>query len=115
MITNFETITQELTEVQKQQANILASILRTTSKKHQFKNKELAFIMFIKHDIKCNAIQVRKMINHIRSSGTLPVIGTSKGYYISFDQDDIKKAIQGQEERIRQQQRAVNGMKKFII
>lgn len=79
------------------------------------KANELVLIMGINHGIKTTGIRIRKMINHIRSSGSLPVIGTSKGYYISFDQEDIKKAIRSQEERIRQQQRAVNGMKTFVL
>jgi hypothetical protein len=33
--------------------------------------------------------RLRKMINYFRCTATLPVISTSKGYYVSYDKDDI--------------------------
>jgi hypothetical protein len=33
--------------------------------------------------------RLRKMVNYFRCTATLPVISTSKGYYVSYDKDDI--------------------------
>jgi len=33
--------------------------------------------------------RLRKMVNYFRCTATLPVISTSRGYYVSYDKDDI--------------------------
>lgn len=50
----------------------------------------------------------------MRQTGNYGIVGTSKGYYITDEVEDIEKAIQSQQMRIRQQQRAVDGMIKYL-
>lgn len=34
-------------------------------------------------------LRLRKMVNYFRCSATLPVISTSRGYYVSYERDEI--------------------------
>lgn len=34
-------------------------------------------------------LRLRKMVNYFRCSSTLPVISTSRGYYVSYERDEI--------------------------
>ena len=42
---------------------------------------------------KLNGARVRKMINYLRCNSILPVISNSKGYYVSYEIEDISEMI----------------------
>jgi len=49
--------------------------------------------------LKIRGPRLRKLINHIRSNGLLPIIGTQHGYFVSYDVQDISDQIKGLTER----------------
>jgi len=58
--------------------------------------------------------RLRKFVNHIRSHGLLPLIATSKGYYVSYAHWEIEKEIQSLEQRARGILIAADGLKTFL-
>lgn len=58
--------------------------------------------------------RLRKIVNHIRTNGMLPVIATSKGYYISHDRDEINAQIQSLEQRRESINQAIQGLARWI-
>lgn len=56
---------------------------------------------------------IRKIINHARTEGQ-PICSSSKGYYYSANNDDIKKTINSLENRIVAMRNAVDGLSKCI-
>ncbi|MBK8853087.1 MAG: hypothetical protein IPN10_03035 [Saprospiraceae bacterium] len=114
MLTNFENITTDLTPQQFTLITPLCEILKTATKANKMKNSEIRFYLMNNTNIYVDEVIFRTLINVIRTNSILPVIGTSHGYYVSYDRTEIEKGIQSQEERIRQQQRAADGLKKFL-
>lgn len=78
------------------------ALLRTNKTKPKF-NDELTeelnrVVERIKEEtsidiVKINGARLRKMINHMRCNSTLPIISTSKGYYVSYDIEEIGAMI----------------------
>lgn len=58
--------------------------------------------------------RLRKITNYLRSACILPVIATSKGYYISYDKQDIKDQIESLQSRIDAMNVAIEGLKVWL-
>ena len=43
---------------------------------------------------KFSQVRLRKIINYYRTESILPVISTSKGYFVSYDEQDINDMMQ---------------------
>ena len=56
---------------------------------------------------------IRRIINDLRCDG-VPVCANRKGYYLTDDEDEIRKTIVSLERRINHIQNAVDGLKKVI-
>jgi hypothetical protein len=118
MITNFEQITKELTKEEK----LMLPFVILEFEKHTVKNpiKEPDFLknfnMITREKPifkKLTGVRLRKMVNYIRTNGILPLIATSKGYYISFDRNEIKKQIKSLQERANSINRCADGLQSF--
>jgi hypothetical protein len=121
MVTNFETITAELSEAEQQ----LVPLLVQSFKKHTEANpikapdivKKVNEFLFTRIDfanIRLTQPRLRKIVNHIRSNGLLPLMATSRGYYVSYKKADIKSQIRSLHERASGIQAAANGLKCFM-
>lgn len=53
---------------------------------------------------------IRRIINDLRCDG-VPVCANRKGYYLTTDEDEIRKTVESLERRIKHIQGAVNGLK----
>lgn len=58
--------------------------------------------------------RLRKITNYLRSAKILPVMATSKGYYISYDKAEIAKQIISLEQRRDAMQAAIDGLKLWM-
>jgi hypothetical protein len=58
--------------------------------------------------------RLRKIVNYIRTMGMIPLIATSKGYYVSFEMPDIQDQISSLKERANSINRCADGLSKFI-
>jgi hypothetical protein len=63
---------------------------------------------------KITGVRLRKLINYIRTNGLQPIIGSSKGYYVSFEANDIREQINSLEERANSILGCSNGLSKFL-
>jgi hypothetical protein len=120
MIKNFEDYTQELTEIELSIIPYLINGLKTKTKDNPIKAPDIvnAMNVFFTHKeiaIKMTEPRLRKCVNHIRSIGALPIIATSKGYYVSNDNLDILEQIESLTQRANSMLKSAKGLKKFIV
>ena len=59
-------------------------------------------------------VRLRKYFNYFRSNGLLPIIATSEGCSISYDQTIISKQVKSLEQRSRSTMKAAEGMRRFL-
>lgn len=64
--------------------------------------------------LKFTESRLRKMCNYIRTHGLLPLIATSRGYYVSHDKQEIKSEIQSLLERANSIVTSAKGLEKFL-
>lgn len=117
MVTTFETQTENLSEYE---LSIIPKVIeqmnfirrpRKSYEVCQFLNDELQLIL-MKHKI--SPTRLRKLVNHIRVNGILPVIATSEGYFVSFEREVIEKQIKSLYERSSSIRKCADGLTKFI-
>ena len=126
MILNFEDTTRELTDAEMEALPYVREALKTYLHRH----RELAItspnvcrmvneflqdsgISFSFSERK-NDPRIRKFVSYLRCNEGLPIIGTSKGYFITDDADEIHKQILSLTQRARQDLRAAEGLGKFL-
>ena len=101
MIKGHEDITYELTDGELELARKIAPILRLKTKE----NPVLASVILSGVNNKMNlkttltSARLRKIINFYRVNSILPVISTKKGYYVSYEEEDINNMIQSLTQR----------------
>jgi hypothetical protein len=101
MIKGHEDITYELTDGELELARKIAPILRLKTKE----NPVLASVIVSGVNNKMNlkttltSARLRKIINFYRVNSILPVISTKKGYYVSYEEEDINNMIQSLTQR----------------
>lgn len=113
MITNFEEVTCELSEYELRLVPVLIRGFETKTKANPIKAPEI--IKSMKgFGYKISEPRLRKICNHIRSNGLLPLIATSNGYYVSYDRDEIAAQIRSLRERADSINNCANGLTTFI-
>lgn len=120
MITNFEEITAPLTTDEKAIIKLLMSLFNKTKKDNPVKSYKLVDdINSLKHFIgiknEISGVTIRKLVNLIRRNGLFPVIATSKGYYVSYEKEEVAKAVKSLQERAQAIEQASFGLEKFAI
>lgn len=114
MIKNFEEITVELSENEKL---ILPQIIKGFSnytKRNPIKEPEIVKRFNERSEsLKISGVRLRKLVNYIRSNGLLPLIATSKGYYVSYDKAEIDAQIISLRQRARSINNSADGLSKF--
>jgi hypothetical protein len=118
MITNFEDFTEDLTPDEKALLKPLTKGLETKTKDNPIKAPEIIKAMntFAKSKglTTLSEPRLRKLINHIRVNGIMPVIATSKGYYVSYDKQEILDQITSLTQRANSILDSANGLNKFL-
>ncbi len=118
MIQNFEEFTFELTKDEKTLLPILMKGLENKTKDNPMKATEIITKMNVyckeKKLPKMHDVRLRKMVNHIRSNGLMPVLASSSGYYVSYDKEDIKEQLVSLEQRAFSILNCVKGLEKFL-
>lgn len=118
MILNFEEITEELNPDEIALLEPLKKGLNTKTKDNPIKAPEIIKAMntFAKSKglATLSEPRLRKLINHIRVNGIMPVIATSKGYYVSYDKQEVLDQITSLTQRANSILDSANGLKKFL-
>lgn len=115
MITNFETHTEELSIDELKLVPTFVRAFTKYTKDNPIKAPQIVE-RFNANTTgkKLSEPKLRKIVNHIRSYGLLPLMSTSHGYFVSDEINDIKSQIKSLEERARSIQRCADGLKKLI-
>ena len=125
-ITNFEKITVDLTEKELALVPKMESAFNTVLgdgkplKSNVLCDKIVDFIYDkfgddSKYCAVFTGVKLRKWVNYFRTTGAMPIIATSNGYFISKDQEVIKSQIKSLEERASSVKKCANGLKKCLI
>ncbi len=116
MIKNFEDITHDLTPEEYDLAVRLAPFLEKRTKDNPILAKQIIDGVNEKWNPKpkLTDVRLRKIINYYRVQAILPVISTSKGYYVSYDEQDINDMMQSLCERGNSIIQASFGMGKIL-
>jgi hypothetical protein len=119
MVTNFEEHTSELTEDELKLIKPLINGLKTKTKENPIKSVEIIDAMnrFSKEKglPKINDSRLRKLVNYMRTNSVLPVIATSKGYYVSYNPVDIKEQVDSLKQRANSIISCAEGLSQWIL
>jgi len=114
MVENFEQITKELTKDEKMLIPILTEGLKKRSKDNPVKAPEIIKGINKYYGRKViSEPRLRKLCNLLRSTGMLPIIATSKGYYVSYDTEVIKSQIRSLKDRANAILASAEGLEKW--
>jgi hypothetical protein len=102
MITNFDSHTQELNEYEEKilQPIVIQGLSTKIGKSKAITNKKICEVLTSK-DYDITDTRLRKIIHNIRANDLLPLlIATSRGYYVSNNEEEIRDYIKSLSERI---------------
>ena len=116
MITNFEGITYELTDEERTLLPELLQGFRAKTKQNPVKAPDIVAKINAAKLIrgKFSEARLRKMCNYIRANGLLPLIATSAGYYVSYDEAEIKREMESLLQRAASIVSGAKGLGKFL-
>lgn len=115
MITNFEEQTGRLTAEELVMVDLIIDELKDRDEAHAIKTDQLCDqIGWGFGDKPFRGTRLRKIVNAIRSSGLLPIIATSKGYYCSYDPVEISRQITSLNERADAIINSARGLERFL-
>lgn len=93
-------------------ANKVANIIKKT--KGKITNNDLRLVMMNKHAIHLSQIQMRKIINYLRTEGIVKNLTADwEGYWIEKDQSKVLKYIKGLELRAKSIMNVATKMRKY--
>ena len=119
MLTNFEEITVELTEDELKVLPFLLAGLKARTEHNPIKAPEIvknlnAFLVQQGIPVKITEARLRKMCNYIRSNAIIPLIATSKGYFVSYDSEWIRSQVKSLQERARSILVCADGLERIL-
>ena len=122
MITNFEEVTHDLTDLELSYTDEVKNYLLGVLGHSPIKQPRLC-IMLNNHlimnegnpNISFTPMRLRKFINHFRSNAILPIIATSEGCYLIFEKQALEKQIRSLEQRAASILKASEGLKKILL
>jgi hypothetical protein len=115
MLINFEEITTDLTPEELEWLELMVIGLRKYTAQNPIKAPDIVAGWNSKPGrLKMTEVKLRKFCNHIRANGILPLIATSKGYFVSWDKEDIRNQVTSLEQRSRSIQSSADGLKRFL-
>lgn len=116
MITNFEKITSDLTDIELALIPYIVTGLKNFNKENAIKAPRLIQMINATNSLnhKLTEPRLRKMVNYIRSNGLLPLIATSKGYYVSHDKKEIEAQIESLLQRANSIEQSAKGLQNYL-
>ena len=116
MINGHEYHTEELNDEERMLAKRLISAFSKRSKENPVTATEIVSGVNknIKLTQKFSDRRLRKIINHYRVHGILPIISTSKGYYVSYEENEIEGMVISLNQRANSILEACFGMQRIL-
>lgn len=117
MVTNFESITHELTVDEIGMIKPLCKSLMRYKKENPITAKEI-IQKWNNSGLslpKISEPRLRKLVNYIRTNKLLPIIADSNGYYVASSNEEIQENVRGLIERANGILAAAKGLSEIII
>jgi hypothetical protein len=97
MLKNFENITRELTQVERE--NLLPLLLtgfrKRVGKRNAITSAEIISKIKAAYGVELSDVVIRKVVNYIRNKELLPgLVASSSGYYVTSDPQEVKRHIE---------------------
>lgn len=115
MIAGHENNTYELSNDEIELANKIIPFFKMKTKENPVKAKVIVDGVNRVYELtpKFTDVRLRKIINYYRCNGIIPIISSSKGYYVSYYQEDIEYMIESLNQRARSIQNCARGLEQF--
>lgn len=116
MVENFAPITDPLTDAELELvAPIVAGLARRTEE-NPIKGAEICAAINAKYQLKFKfeESRLRKIVNHIRREGILPVMATSRGYHTAQTVEEVRSQIASLTDRAAGILAAADGLRGFL-
>jgi hypothetical protein len=111
MITGFEDITEPLSEAEMKLVPVIAKGLRARVGRANAISASAIESRMAEHGYKVPGARLRKIVNHIRVHGVVPLLlASSAGYYVCDDTNEAFEYLQSLYDR----ERAMTAMRKAI-
>jgi uncharacterized Fe-S center protein len=119
MVTNFEDITAKLSQEERKLIPVLIRGFQRKTKSRAVKSNDILLALnknLAEYGLKqkITGPRLRKLCNIIRTKGILPLIATSKGYYVSYDRNEVLNEIHSLRDRAFAILNSAKGLEKFI-
>ena len=115
MIKTFEKFTFELTDKEKEILPVLINGFKFYNKNNPIKEPEIVRKFNERNgNLKLSGVRLRKLVNHIRLNSLLPLIATSKGYFVCYDKDVLDSQIKSLQQRANSINACADGLKKLL-
>ena len=119
MIKNFENITTYLNDEELKLISLLVKGFKSHSVNNPIKARDIitnmnAYLKGKGSDYKLSEPKLRRYCNYIRTKGILPLIATSKGYYVSYDKAEIRNQIESLNQRANSIKVCADGLQRFL-
>ena len=116
MIKTFEKFTFELTDKEKEILPLLINGFRFYNKNNPIKEPEIVKKFNERNgNLKLSGVRLRKLVNYIRVNSLLPLIATSKGYFVSYDKDVLDSQIKSLQQRANSINACADGLKSLNL
>lgn len=116
MIKGHENITTELSVEDLWLANQMIPIFKAKTKENPVKSIQIVTGINKNYCLKkrLTDVRLRRIINYYRVNSILPIISTSNGYFVSYNENDITDMIKSLNQRANSIIQCANGLNKFI-
>ena len=101
MIKGHENITSELNSEELWLANEMIKFFKNKTKENPVKSIQIVTGINKHYKLKkrFTDVRLRKIINYYRVNAIIPIISTSNGYYLSYNEEEIDNMIQSLTQR----------------
>lgn len=116
MIKGHENITTELTPEEIWLANEMIQFFKTKTKDNQVKSIQIVTGINKHYQLKkrFTDVRLRRIVNYYRVNAILPVISSSNGYYVSYNEDDIQDMVLSLNQRANSILDCAKGLQRII-
>ena len=116
MIKNFEEITHELNAEELQLAELLIKHFKARTRTNPVTANEIVdgVNKVYKLSFKFTDARLRKIVNYYRTHSILPLLSCKNGYYVSYDEEEIRNNIQSLTQRATSILDCVYGLERII-
>lgn len=109
----------ETFELSKDEINLAIKLIphfKNRTKKNPVKAKEIVTGVNNVYQLttKFSEVRLRKIVNYYRVNSILPIISYCKGYYVSYDPEDINEMIKSLNQRAKSILDCSEGLKVFL-